>query len=158
MWWAHLISNADVFFFFARYSLPRVRVNQEVVDFVSHIRSQDFHSKFVTAIEITWCFSYKNAVVATFLFIIIITSMCHIYLCHKVTETVFLRMTEQSVWSPHVRSNRVSGIQEIFACGIRNTAQETRNPSNVWNLGPNFHWLWESGMQYLVIRILRSGI
>ena len=71
-----LDSDADVFFLEgSRYSLPRVRVNQEVVDFVSNISSQDFHRAFVTSIKITWCFSYENAVDATFLFIIIITAM-----------------------------------------------------------------------------------
>ena len=32
------------------------------------------------------------------------------------------------------------GIRGIFSCGIRNTAQGTRNPTNDWNPESKFHW------------------
>ena len=40
-----------------------------------------------------------------------------------------------------MKGNPDSGIREIFACGIRNTAQGIRNPTKDWNPESNPRFL-----------------
>ena len=54
-------------------------------------------------------------------------------------QNIYIPALTSSLLVRPMQGNQSSGIQEIFAFGIRNTAQEIRNPTNYSNPESEFH-------------------